>query len=202
MCQGWLKYVAPMMADATRIDGQLSVDLAHAKIPVTEPKAGNVAGVVAVHRAQLRPGPLADQFLVPAAEIKSLLGKQAFNGEPLGGGRAFMTVDNQNIEFQMVEGRVYHRNMQIAVQDVIITTNGSVGFDQSIDMVAQIPLRDQWFSDTGVLRGLKGQVIQVPIKGTLEKPSLEKGAIRELAKKLITGGAQAVASGRGDSRLG
>ena len=55
MCQGWLKYVAPLLADTTRAEGLFSVELDGLRLPLLHPKAASTAGTLAIHTAH-RPG--------------------------------------------------------------------------------------------------------------------------------------------------
>ena len=85
----------------------------------------------------------------------------------------------------MADGRVEHQNFQIEIGDVIVRTSGYVGFDQSLGLVAEIPIRDKWVQRDKFLRGLKGQTLKIPIRGTLNKPQLDKRIIAWLGQQMI-----------------
>ena len=192
MCDTWLKYVAPLLADATRIDGSLSVDLTHAHVPLNAPATGDIAGTVLVHSAQVRPGPVAAPFVSIADQLRSLLRKQplaALNDSTHTS--ALMTIQDGQVPFRMVQGRVYHENFQVAIGDVIIRTRGSVGQDQTLDMVADIPIQEKWL-DGDVAQAMRGQTLQVPIRGTLQQPDVDKRVFEQLARQLLSAPAQQV----------
>ena len=63
MYQGWLQYVAPMLAQATSAEGELSLNLERAEIVPGDLKKQNIAGKVIIHRAAIGPGPLSSSVL-------------------------------------------------------------------------------------------------------------------------------------------
>ncbi len=191
MCTTWLKYVAPLVADATAAEGTFSVTLQRASIPVDLPSSGEVEGVLEVHAAQIGPGPLSQQLLWLAAQIKGLS-----EGNPLGASTSqadrWLDLPPQRIGFRMAENRVYHQGMQMSVKDVVIRTSGSVGTDQSLSLVAEVPIRDEWLTKSRYLASLRGEVLQIPIRGTLSSPQLDQGALRQITQQTLTGAANQV----------
>jgi len=91
----------------------------------------------------------------------------------------------------MVQGRVYHRGLEVwAGRDVMIRTHGSVGLDQTVALVAEVPIQDAWIERERSLASLRGQSLQVPISGTLGEPRMDSRAIQQLASQLLRGAAQ------------
>ena len=88
-----------------------------------------------------------------------------------------------------MQGRVEHQNFEIEVGDVVVRTSGSVGLDQTLDLVAEIPIREKWVQRDQVLRGLAGQTLKVPIRGTVQNPKLDAKAIAQLSKQMLQGAA-------------
>ena len=89
----------------------------------------------------------------------------------------------------MAENRVYHEGLQMAVKDVVIRTSGSVGTDQSISIVAEVPVRDEWLSRNQYLAALRGQTIKVPIHGSLTSPKLDQNALSQITQQAVSGAA-------------
>jgi hypothetical protein len=85
----------------------------------------------------------------------------------------------------VADGRVEHGNFELQIGDVIVRTSGYVGFDQSLGLVAEIPIRDKWVARDKFLRGLAGQTLKIPIRGTLSKPQLDQRAIAWLGQQMI-----------------
>ncbi len=185
MCRTWLKYVAPMLADATIVDGRLSMDMKSAKVPVEDWQASQIAGDLAIHSANVRPGPLAQQFLDVAEQVKAIINRKS-SGSIVNPNEAWMNIEEQTIVFRMAGGRVYHDSLEISVRDIVIRTRGSVGLDESIALIAEVPIQDAWLKDDRYLAALKGQVIQVPITGTLTKPKVDRNVFQELARQIGT----------------
>jgi hypothetical protein len=55
-------------------------------------------------------------------------------------------------------------------------------------MKVEIPLPDKWLDRGPVLRLLRGEVVTIPLQGTLERPQVDGRAMAEWGKKI---GAQA-----------
>ena len=91
------------------------------------------------------------------------------------------------VPFRMANGRVYHEGLELAFSDVTIRTRGSVGFDQSVDMVAEMPVQAKWLGNHPLAATLTGQTIAIPIRGTLDKPALDMNVIDQLGRKLAAG---------------
>lgn len=187
MCRQWVKYVAPLLADATEIDGRFTLDLNGARVPVSAPKTGDVGGVLIVPQADVRPGPFADQVLRSARQIEVLLKRRAADRVNKSS-ESVLTLQNQNVEFRMVDGRVHHRGLEILIgEDLIVRTHGSVGFDDTIDVVAEIPVQEEWIRRDKLLASLQGQTLQIPIRGTLTRPQVDPRVLEDLTKRLATG---------------
>lgn len=72
MYQGWLQYVAPMLAQATSAEGELSLNLERAEIVPGDLKKQNIAGKVIIHRAAIGPGPLSSSVLQLVQYVQAL----------------------------------------------------------------------------------------------------------------------------------
>jgi hypothetical protein len=76
--------------------------------------------------------------------------------------------------------------MRIAAGDVVVTTSGSVGLDGSLELVAGIPILKEWVDKTPALQPLAGQMIQIPVRGTVQRPQLDSSGLVQLAQQLAT----------------
>lgn len=182
LCNTWMKYVTPMLVDATQIDGKFSVDITGCALPVTAPMTGEMAGALEVHQVQVRPGGVALQVIGMFDQIKALIQRT-----PLGVGprdRIWMEMPEQAIPFKLVGGRVYHQNVTFIIGDGQVQSSGSVGMDETIDYVLLIPIRDEWAKDQKLLGGLKGKTIRIPVQGTLSRPQIDSRILGELAAQI------------------
>jgi translocation and assembly module TamB len=183
MCKRGLKFVAPIVAETTVAEGRFSITMDGGRIPLADPKGGDMAGHMAI-RAQVKPGPVAQEFLVLVNQLFSVV--QRGNFQPLDEqAGALMSIDTTDVEFRMVNRRVYHRNLKFTVGTLPITTHGSVGMDESLSMVAEVPLRANLFGRDLSLGTLEGQALQIPIGGTLKKPKIDQGVLRQLTGQLL-----------------
>lgn len=183
-----LKYAAPVLAGATRVDGQFSLDLAETQIPLADPKQTRTVGKLAVHQLTVLPGPLLIDIVNIVQQVKSLK-----NPENLLGAVAaqkpkqtkLLSMNDQQIDFQVVEGRVYHRQLEFIIDDVPIRSQGSVGFDQTLALMIDIPIQDRWIDGEDALRGLAGQTLKIPIQGTFQNPRVDQRALADISRQLI-----------------
>jgi hypothetical protein len=182
LCDSWLKYVAPIVAHATRTEGRVSLALDETRLPLMNPASADVSGRLSIEGLVL-PGPLFDEVSRFVGGIAS-----GIDGGPL---RDWLAVDRplvqiarQEVEFKVHDRRIYHGAMDFVARGIVIRTHGSVGLDQSLDLVAEITLSNEILSRARFLGSLQGRPLEIPIQGTLRKPRLAKGGIGRLAEQL------------------
>lgn len=210
MCETWFKYVAPLAANATRAEGQFSLDLEGAAIPLYTPTQCDIRGDFTVHKVQIGPGELAQKLIAAATQVKkiaegnyteALSGLMASTPAAETSQAQWLTLPQQQIPVEVVDGRVRHENMRMQVKDITIRTTGSVGIaDQSLEMTAEIPIMDAWIKKEA-LAGLKGQTIKIPVRGTVTKPQLDTRALVQFQKQLATGAATSAVQGELDKGM-
>ena len=184
MCQGWLKYVTPLAADATRAEGKFSLTLERAAIPLEQPATSQVQGIFLVDSARIGPGPLAMQFIDLGEQIEALVQGRLPSGatrEPI----TWVSIPQQRTRFQVVDGRVHHDQFELHVGDAVVRTRGSVGLDQSLALVAQVPIQDAWLARDPRLAALQGMTVEIPIGGTLSRPQLDAHALEQLSAQVL-----------------
>ena len=190
MCAEWLKYVAPLVGDATRIKGQLSMGLTHARIPLGDMNSADILGSLTVHSGEIRPGPLTEPFVRVVRRIHSIAGRGI-----LGDANSILRTTEREIPFRLLNGRVYHENMLVRIGEVVMNSSGSVGLDESLDLLVQIQIPDNWVAADRLLAGWKGKAIEIPIGGTLERPNVDERALLDLARNLIRDPIQKIING-------
>jgi hypothetical protein len=198
--EAMLKFIAPVLSGATESDGKFSLNLAGARVPLENAKQADASGQLTVHSVRVVPGEMARQWIGLARQIESLA-KQG--GNPLGAlGQpqqpastssqreiTLLSIRDQQVNFRVVEGRVHHENMEFQVEDVVLRSRGSVGFDESISLVLSVPIQDRWIERQKLLAGLRGQSLQIPITGTLRQPRMDQSAVANLSAQLLQGAA-------------
>ncbi len=188
ICHQWLKYVSPMTADSARVSGTFSVDNSSALVvPLDRPEQINAQGLVMIHSAKMTPGPLAMQFITLGKQIDALRRGTPFDGGATDPNRPMMMITRQTVPYKVVQGRVYHKDLTMQVSNLNVTSSGSVGFDDSLDLVATIEVPDSWTVQGKRVRDIWGAAIQIPIRGSLAKPQMDSRVIKSLLDKLVRG---------------
>lgn len=182
LCNSWMQYVAPMLADAAQVEGKISLDLQQAMIPLGSLATGNGAGTLSVHGAQATPGALTMQIVGSINQLRSILGRQlALNPNAE---QAWVELPDQQVPIRLEQGRMYHEGLTFVISNITIKTRGSVGIDTSLNMVAQIPFKDDWLGNKRGVAGLKGKSIDIPITGTVSRPQIDPKVFGNLAREL------------------
>ncbi|MCA9225213.1 MAG: hypothetical protein KDA47_06360, partial [Planctomycetales bacterium] len=183
LVQRWFKYVAPLLADATSAEGTFSVAIDGANVPLIQPDSGNARGTLRIHAAQLGPGPLSREIIGLAQQARGILSGQAASVGTAAGGQTWVLLPEQDVTFDWRDEQVHHHGLTMMVRDIAIRTQGTVGFDQSLSLLAEIPVRDEWIANRLLLAGLKGQTLQIPIRGTVTAPRADGRALEQLGKQ-------------------
>jgi hypothetical protein len=185
LCASWLKYVTPLLAGSATANGRLSARLAGARVPLTNPLAADLAGTITINEARVSPGPMAQQLLTVSQQVSGLLQKNSSSLSFLRSDKTWLEMSPQQIEFQMTGGRVYHRNLEVQLGEVLVRSHGWVGLDQSIALAAEIPILDKWVDKEKLLAGMRGKSVQIPIHGTFSQPQLDQRALAQLSQQII-----------------
>ena len=186
-----LKYAAPIIAGATRADGSFSFFLSQpAQIPLRQPKQSRLEGRLTIHQLAVVPGPMIQDIANLIRQVETL----SKNGQGLGrglggllGGAAApehqaptlkgVTMNERTIDVQVIDGRVYHRNLEFFIDDVPVRSQGSVGFDETLALLIEVPIQAKWVGDNPALQPLVGQALRIPVEGTFGKPKFDQRAI-------------------------
>jgi translocation and assembly module TamB len=182
-----LKYIAPVLADATRSDGLFSMDLSAARVPLADGQQADVAGTLEIHTMDVLPGPSTEQWAGLAQTVENLLknrNPQALVNRP---SRKLLEIRDCAVPFRLIGGRVYHEGLEFHVGDVVVRSQGSVGLDQTLDLTVTIPIPEQWVADLPWLAGLLGQDVTIPVRGTLSRPAVDASAVTMLSTQLLRG---------------
>lgn len=174
-CAYALQYIAPVLAGVAAAEGHFSIDLEGCEIPLADPAAGELAGWLTIHSAQVGPGSL-------VRELAAVLGRSA----------PVQLVRQSVVPFRMTDRRIYHRDLELRFGELSVRTHGSVGLDQTLAMVAEISIPAQWQSAGLVGAALKDQALQLPITGTLRQPKIDRSALDQLNRQFLQQAARSV----------
>lgn len=180
VCEDCLKFVAPWLAQTTNAQGTFSADLMGVNMPIDDPAKVSARGSLAMKDVVFAAGPAAKQLLDTVSQIQAIL-KPESNKEV----KTWLRVEQQTIPIAIDNGRVFHDGIKFSHKELEIRTSGSVGFDQTLNLVAKIPIVDEWIAGKSYLAGLKGQSLSIPITGTVMKPVVDQRALQNLSANLV-----------------
>lgn len=174
MCAHGLEYIAPVLAGIASAEGVFSIELDNCRIPIDAPGRGDLSGRLIVHDVRVGPG-----YLIQ--ELAQLAGRA----------NQVQITRQSVVPFRMVDGRIYHRDLELAFPEVTLRMYGSVGVeDQSLAMMAEMPIPARWQTHPALAAALGNQVIQIPISGTLRQPRIDRRAFDQLARQFMQNAAQ------------
>lgn len=160
MCDDLLKYIAPVLAEVTDVSGEFSIQLDNWRSPAADLGQVKGSGRLVIHSIDLSAGPLV-RGLAPLLKLPP----------------SVRLADESVIRFEVADGRVHHRDLEFGVRGLTIRTQGSVGFDQSLDLAAEVPLPTELLEGVPLPESLRTQPIKLPICGTLNRPQIDPKAL-------------------------
>ena len=194
LCRGWLRYVQPTIADATRAEGKFSIAIDQAQVPLLAPKSATVQSKLVIHQGQVGPGPLAGRYLSVLEKVRLAIDRTGTT-RPIDPNKGWIIFPEQTVPVVVQDGRIHHQGMTMQIGNFQMITQGSVGMDDSLDMVLTIPVHDSWLRDpkSGVL---KGKAIHVPIRGTVSVPQPDlAGVLSDITKQVLGGSVKDILKG-------
>jgi hypothetical protein len=174
VCADALGYALPAIARSAKAEGEISINLDENRIPFAEVEKARVKGQIIIHKGVVAPGPV-------IAEIAKLLGAN----------NVAMTIPNETtVPIRVENGSVHHQNFAVQVAGETIITSGSVSFDGKLNLTADIPIPASVLKSSPLaMKALAGKRVQVPISGTLSRPSLDpklfQAAVAKLAQETV-----------------
>lgn len=175
-----LAYIVPVLAESTRSSGRFSLRLDAARLPVGRPDAAEITGLLSMHEVNVGPGPLVENMfaslplkLPPPPTVR--------------------IADESNIEFHLVDGRMWHRGLEFGIplkapgQRLDVTSEGSVGIaDRSLDLKLSLPIPADLPQDRPLVAALAGKRISLGVGGVLGEPKvIFDGSIRDAAGQVL-----------------
>ena len=164
-----LSFAAPVLDQATRVQGMVSLDLNSAEIALGgDPSRTRIEGDILFDDVRFMPGPLADQLI------------SFFNLE-----RKPLLTLNEPVSVRLLGRKIHQEGLILPVGKVaVIGVRGWVDFDKNIDLLASfaaVPPQN----DVPILsRILESTQLHVPITGTLDNPRLNGDQIADRFKDM------------------
>lgn len=166
MCDDLLKFAAPVVSRLTKVDGEVSLSLHDVNVPLARREEATGKGTLVIHHARLTGTPLVERIvtllgLEPTAEV----------------------VTDCTIHFSLADRRVYHEGLDFGIGNLRVRTRGYVGLDETLDLIAEIPIPEAPPQTDRpprrLLEALRGRTVEIPIGGTLDDPQLDTTRLGE-----------------------
>ena len=169
-----LRYVVPMLDDATHVNGKISLAVEKGEIPLTGPpdRRVNLTGRLTFQDVVFTPGKFASEVFI-------------MGGKPDNPGLKL----NEAVDLAIADGRVNQKGLEIPVRrGASVGLEGSVGFDQTLDLRAQVPvIRSMLGPAAGLDKAVASHRVTVPIGGTVKQPRVNRQALQVALKELSKG---------------
>ena len=169
MSNDLLAHVHPLFKGAAISEGTMDLDLQHFKwfLDAAKRKDGAFAASITFNDVVLRSGGL----LTPLLEVMKANERE-------------VTLGDKPMECIGENDRIRCSPLEIKTRDHTLMLSGSIGFDQTLDYKAQIPVTRKMVS-SDMYKYLEGTFISVPIGGTVARPSLRKDILQTALKDLM-----------------
>ena len=164
-----LAQLHPIFIGAAVSQGTLDLGIRHFKWPMgaAERKKAAFSGTITFNEVKLRAGGL----LTPLLEVMKVEERE-------------ITIGDQPMDCIGENDRIRCSPLEILVKDHSLMLSGSIGFDKSLDYIAQIPVTQRMVGGDAY-KYLEGTSISVPIGGTVSKPSIRKDVVQTALKDLV-----------------
>ena len=169
-CHDLLRYIAPILAGATDVGGEFSIEVDRWRLPLAEPASGEGSGRLTISSLDVGPGPL-------VAQLAAIL-----NVPP-----KLRLIEDAPVTFRMAKGRIHHSDLEFRIDRLAVRTHGSVGLDGSLALVAEVPMPKQLLGDGPLASALAGQTLAIPIAGTLSQPRIDVEGLGDSGLDLLSG---------------
>jgi hypothetical protein len=169
MSRDLLAQLHPIFIGAAVSQGTLDLGLRSFKWPMgaAERKNGTFSSLITFNEVTLRAGGL----LTPLLEVMKVEERE-------------ITIGDQPMECIGENDRIRCSPLEILVRDHSLMFSGSIGFDKSLDYIAQIPVTQRMVG-ADAYKYLEGTSISVPIGGTVSNPSVRKDVVQAALKDLV-----------------
>jgi hypothetical protein len=162
-----LGFVAPLLANATDVEGSLSLKIETLTVDRIDEKSvvKELRGSVVLHDVRAEAGPVAGDLL-------DILGYMLRRDIPK---RALVAKDS-TVDFYLKKDRLYHEGFAFVLPEVApeieLRSAGSVGVDESLDITLSLIVPQSLADTLPVLRPLVGKPVEVKVAGTISEPQV------------------------------
>ncbi len=157
-----LKFFAPILAEATRINGEFSVESNSWEIPWDNFLGLNGAGILNLHRVELSPGPI-------ISELAKIVGIDP----------SIHLVEECSVNYTIQEGVIEHEGLEFHLGPIEVHSSGRVWMDEQIQLKMRVKFPDEPIREGPLAQRLAGKELRIPIQGSLQHPRIDLLGMRE-----------------------
>jgi len=188
ICQRWISWVSPLIGRATRATGVVTIDGAGARLPAATPWAGEAACQVIFENLEVTPGPHAKPLADLFVRLQSVLDPRFAFGDKA----VLLRVRPEPVHLRLAGGRLWQEGLTMDMGQLVVRSAGSVGVDGSLAMEVEIAFRGDLVGAAPVVSRLLRTPLVVPLKGTVDHPRFDAGAIDTIVARIVDNTAEAV----------
>ncbi|HEV3004154.1 MAG TPA: hypothetical protein VGX78_06810, partial [Pirellulales bacterium] len=162
MCNDVLHLVAPVLNKVTTAKGEFTIELDDWRLPLDQPQTGKLAGRLSLHEVVIESGSFVRQLA------------EKLRVEPM-----VELARESVVTFELRGGCIHHRDLEFRLPPLRLRSSGSVGFDESLDMLVEVAveLPEGIMAALPSARELTQKTLRIPITGTLSKPRIDTSAM-------------------------
>jgi hypothetical protein len=188
LCDRIATWLSPLVGHATHTRGVVSVDMDGARLPLNAPFAGELAARVVFDELEVTPA----ATLAPLANLLVKLRAAIDPRFAVGDRTVLLRVRPEPVRVRIAEQRLWHDGLVMDMGDLTVRSRGSVGRDGSLAMLVEVALRAELAGQTPVVARLLRTPLAIPLKGTVDRPQFDAGAIDMVLGRIVENTAQAV----------
>jgi hypothetical protein len=164
-----LALIHPIFMEAVKPEGMLDLQMKYFNWPLAQEAANQAsfAGSLRLNGVKLKSTPFLSNLL-SLMRVKE---------------REF-DLGDQTINFEARDGRLECSPLTINIDGSPLEMYGSLGFDKTLDYVANIPLTENMVGKDAY-RFLQGVSVKVPIRGTVSDPKIDETVLQEATASII-----------------
>jgi hypothetical protein len=159
-----------------------------ARLPLGAPFAGELAARVVFDELEVTPA----ATLAPLANLLVKLRAAIDPRFAVGDRTVLLRVRPEPVRVRIAEQRLWHEGLVMDMGDLTVRSRGSVGRDGSLAMLVEVALRAELAGQAPVIARLLRTPLAIPLKGTVDRPQFDAGAIDVVLGRIVENTAQAV----------
>jgi hypothetical protein len=188
LCDRWVKWLVPLIGQSTQTQGLVSVDLAGARLPLSDLFGGEASGQVIFENLESTPGEQVRPLMNLIVKLQSAIDPRFAFGDKA----VLLRVRPEPVSVRLADRRLWHEGLVMDAGQLVIRSGGSVGADGTLAMVVEVAFRGDIAGATPVVGQLLRTPLAIPLKGTVHRPQFDARSIDVILGRIVENTAEAV----------